>query len=206
MKILSGECDSSGGVVQITPASGRLAYLRQDFIDDLDPNRTLREEMLTAFHEYDIITKRIESYQRKLERIENSIQETDRIFSLIKDEEKNLDTAYFRNRNVSVNKVLSQMGFSLLDPDMSVSCFSGGWKMRIGLAKLLVQEPNFLLLDEPTNHLDIDNVIWLEQFLCKQKMPMIIVSHDREFLNQVCTKIYDIENGVNVCYHGNYSA
>ena len=189
----------------MSPADGRLAYLRQDFIDELNPNRTLREEMLSAFHEYNIIIKKLEDFQSQLERSGDSVNEMDRLFKLIKEEERKLDTAYFRNRDVSVNKVMSQMGFSMLDPDLPVSSFSGGWKMRIGLAKLLVQEPNFLLLDEPTNHLDIDNVIWLEQFLRKQKMPMIIVSHDREFLNQVCTKIYDVEDGVEVGYYGNYS-
>ena len=77
--------------------------------------------------------------------------------------------------------------------------------MRIGLAKILLKEPNILLLDEPTNHLDLDSVFWLEEFLQKQNVPMVIVSHDREFLDRVCTKIVDVEDGVTVTYQGNYS-
>jgi ATP-binding cassette, subfamily F, member 3 len=67
-----------------------------------------------------------------------------------------------------------------------VSHNSGGWKMRIGIAKLLLQDPNIVLLDEPTNHLDLDSVSWLEKFLVKQNIPLVVVSHDREFLDKVC--------------------
>jgi len=83
--------------------------------------------------------------------------------------------------------------------------FSGGWKMRIGLGKVLCKEPNILLLDEPTNHLDLESVEWLEDFLRNQNIPMVIVSHDREFLDQVCTKIVDAEGGICSEYDGNYS-
>ena len=77
--------------------------------------------------------------------------------------------------------------------------------MRIGLGKVLLTDPNILLLDEPTNHLDLESVEWLEEFLRSQKIPMVIVSHDREFLDQVCTKIVDTEAGVSTSYDGNYS-
>lgn len=77
--------------------------------------------------------------------------------------------------------------------------------MRIGLGKILLNEPNVLLLDEPTNHLDMDSVEWLEEFLQNQKLPMVIVSHDREFLDRVCTGIVDTEGGVAMTYPGNYS-
>lgn len=89
--------------------------------------------------------------------------------------------------------------------DQMVSSFSGGWRMRIGLGKILLNEPNVLLLDEPTNHLDMDSVEWLEEFLQNQKLPMVIVSHDREFLDRVCTGIVDTEGGVAMTYPGNYS-
>lgn len=77
--------------------------------------------------------------------------------------------------------------------------------MRIGLGKVLLQDPNVLLLDEPTNHLDLDSVEWLEDFLRNQQLPIIIVSHDREFLDRVCTKIVDTDGGECVTYQGNYS-
>ena len=70
-----------------------------------------------------------------------------------------------------------------------MASFSGGWKMRIGLGKILLTEPNILLLDEPTNHLDLESLEWMERFLTNQRIPMVIVSHDREFLDRVCTKV-----------------
>ena len=76
----------------------------------------------------------------------------------------------------------------------------GGWKMRIGLAKVLLEAPDVLLLDEPTNHLDLESVEWLESFLSEQSIAMVIVSHDREFLDRVCTKIVDTEGGVCASY------
>lgn len=89
--------------------------------------------------------------------------------------------------------------------EQPVSSFSGGWRMRIGLGKILLTDPNILLLDEPTNHLDMESVEWLESFLQNQNLPMVIVSHDREFLDRVCTGIVDTDGGIAVSYPGNYS-
>jgi len=104
-----------------------------------------------------------------------------------------------------VQKVMDMMGFVSSDADEKVSSLSGGWKMRIGLGKILLQDPNVLLLDEPTNHLDLESVEWLETFLKNQNLPMVIVSHDREFLDRVCNKIVDCEAGTTTSYDGNYS-
>ena len=104
-----------------------------------------------------------------------------------------------------VEKIMDMMGFAPSDAQLEVRAFSGGWKMRIGLGKVLLQEPGVLMLDEPTNHLDLDSVEWLETFLRTQTLPMILVSHDREFLDRVCTKIIDVEGGETVSYTGNYS-
>eukprot|EP00953_Heterococcus_sp_UTEX-ZZ885_P024350 13324-Heterococcus_DN1.PRE.5 len=141
---------------------------------------------------------------------------------------------------------MDMMGFIPEDGVSPVSAFSGGWRMRIGLGKILLQDPNILLLDEPTNHLctsaarcsiytstaavdiinvdnslagdvtithalaavyltDLESVEWLENFLQNQNLPMVIVSHDREFLDRVCTKIVDTDGGVATSYDGNYS-
>jgi len=107
--------------------------------------------------------------------------------------------------NSKVSKVMDLMGFQAEEGEYQVSMFSGGWKMRIGLGKVLLREPNVLLLDEPTNHLDLESVEWLEEFLRNQNLPMVIVSHDREFLDQVCTKVVDAEGGICMEYQGNYS-
>lgn len=101
---------------------------------------------------------------------------------------------------------MNLMGFEEDEEDYLVAMFSGGWKMRIGLGKVLLHEPNILLLDEPTNHLDLESVEWLEAFLIEQKIPMVIVSHDREFLDRVCNKIVDAEGGICSVYdNSNYS-
>jgi ABC transporter len=91
--------------------------------------------------------------------------------------------------DTKVEKVMDMMGFLPRDGAAPVSSFSGGWRMRIGLGKILLRDPNVLLLDEPTNHLDLESVEWLENFLQNQNLPMVIVSHDREFLDRVCTRV-----------------
>jgi ATP-binding cassette subfamily F protein 3 len=98
------------------------------------------------------------------------------------------------------------MGFEATDGDRYVSEFSGGWQMRMGLGKILLQAPDVLLLDEPTNHLDLDTIEWLEGYLKKLTTPMVIVSHDREFLDRLCTQIVETERGVSTTYLGNYTA
>jgi ATPase subunit of ABC transporter with duplicated ATPase domains len=119
-----------------------------------------------------------------------------------------LDTADAGAIDRRVDKVMAAMGFAPNDAEAPVSSFSGGWKMRIGLAKTLLQEPQVLLLDEPTNHMDLESVEWLEKYLQTQteKLALVIVSHDREFLDRVCTKIVETNQGVAYSYNGNYRA
>ena len=123
----------------------------------------------------------------------------------LSDAQSDADRLDAYNLEGKVDRVLDQMGFGTADAHAKVGSFSGGWKMRIGLGKILLQDPNILLLDEPTNHLDLESVEWLEQFLSNQNIPMVIVSHDREFLDRVCTKIVDTVSGVTFSYDGNYS-
>lgn len=104
-----------------------------------------------------------------------------------------------------MKKIMDLMGFTDDEGEDLVASFSGGWKMRIGLGKALLQNPSVLLLDEPSNHLDLQSIEWLEAFLRQQAIPMVIVSHDREFLDQVCNKIVDAEGGICTEYNSNYS-
>jgi ATP-binding cassette subfamily F protein 3 len=105
-----------------------------------------------------------------------------------------------------IEKIFPEMGFEAEDGDRLVSAFSGGWQMRMSLGKILLQKPDLLLLDEPTNHLDLETIEWLETYLKGVKTPMVIVSHDREFLDRLCTQIVETERGVSTTYLGNYSA
>ncbi|PKI39046.1 hypothetical protein CRG98_040573 [Punica granatum] len=100
---------------------------------------------------------------------------------------------------------MPELGFAPEDSDRLVASFSSGWQMRMSLGKILLQEPDLLLLDEPTNHLDLDTIEWLEGYLNKQQIPMVIISHDRAFLDQLCTKIVETEMGVSSTFEGNYS-
>lgn len=101
---------------------------------------------------------------------------------------------------------MPELDFAAEDGDRLVSAFSGGWQMRMSLGKILLQEPDLLLLDEPTNHLDLETIEWLETYLKSLSTPMVIVSHDREFLDRLCTQIVETERGVSTTYLGNYSA
>jgi ATP-binding cassette, subfamily F, member 3 len=105
-----------------------------------------------------------------------------------------------------IEKILPDLGFAIEDGDRLVSAFSGGWQMRMSLGKILLQSPDILLLDEPTNHLDLETIEWLETYLRGLLTPMVIVSHDREFLDRLCTQIVETERGVSSTYLGNYSA
>ncbi|MFM7442282.1 MAG: ATP-binding cassette domain-containing protein, partial [Snowella sp.] len=104
-----------------------------------------------------------------------------------------------------IEKIMPEMGFDLEDGDRLVSAFSGGWQMRMSLGKILLQKPDILLLDEPTNHLDLETIEWLEKYLKGLNTPMVIVSHDREFLDRLCNQIVETERGVSTTYLGNYS-
>ncbi len=120
-------------------------------------------------------------------------------------------SSYFEARDgyridVKIKQVLNGMGFGSTPTDRVISTLSGGEKTRLALAKLLLQEPNLLILDEPTNHLDFETLMWLEDYLKGYKGAIIIVSHDRYFLNKVCTRICEIEQGRLTSYRGDYSS
>ena len=108
--------------------------------------------------------------------------------------------------DVKIKQVLNGMGFGSTPTDRVISTLSGGEKTRLALAKLLLEEPNLLILDEPTNHLDFETLMWLEDYLKGYKGAIIIVSHDRYFLNKVCTRICEIEQGRLTSYRGDYSS
>jgi len=206
IRILAGELEPTTGDVVKSSKDVRVAVLRQEFVDELVPERTLREEFLSVFEVENQILTDLREAEAELENTPpdqaDKMQEILDRMQELQNKAENKGVYALESR---VKKTMDLMGFTEDEGEDLVASFSGGWKMRIGLGKVLLKDPNVLLLDEPTNHLDLQSVEWLEAFLRQQNIPMVIVSHDREFLDQVCTKIVDAEGGICTEYDGNYS-
>lgn len=200
LKIISGQEEPTAGEV-IRPANLHIAYLTQEF--EVDPARTVREEFWTVFEEENRIQLELAQVTRQMEqadpdRLEPLLHRMDRL-------QRQFESLHGYELDARIDKILPEMGFEPEDSDRLVSAFSGGWQMRMSLGKILLQKPDLLLLDEPTNHLDLETIEWLETYLKGLTIPMVIVSHDREFLDRLCTQIVETERGVSTTYLGNYS-
>ena len=201
LKIIAGEIEPTAGEV-IRPASLHIAYLTQEF--EVDPTRTVREEFWTVFREANDVQHGLTQVQRDMETA--NPEELDRLINKLDRLQRQFEALDGYGLEAQIEKILPEMGFQAEDGDRLVSAFSGGWQMRMSLGKILLQKPDLLLLDEPTNHLDLETIEWLEIYLKGLKNPMVIVSHDREFLDRLCTQIVETERGVSTTYLGNYSA
>ncbi|BAY07320.1 ribosomal protection-like ABC-F family protein [Calothrix sp. NIES-2098] len=201
LKIISGEIEPTSGEI-IRPASLHIAYLNQEF--EVDPTRTVREEFWTVFKEANQVQLFIAQVTRDMETA--TPEELDRLIHKLDRLQRQFEALDGYGLEARIGKILPEMGFEPEDGDRLVSAFSGGWQMRMSLGKILLQKPDLLLLDEPTNHLDLETIEWLENYLKSLVTPMVIVSHDREFLDRLCTQIVETERGVSTTYLGNYSA
>jgi ATP-binding cassette subfamily F protein 3 len=201
LKIIAGEMEPTTGEV-IRPASLHIAYLTQEF--EVDPSRTVKEEFWRAFGEANQVHESLAQVQRAMETAD--AEELDRLIHKLDRSQRQFEALDGYGLEAQIEKILPEMGFEPEDGDRLVSAFSGGWQMRMSLGKILLQKPDLLLLDEPTNHLDLETIEWLETYLKGVKTPMVIVSHDREFLDRLCTQIVETERGVSTTYLGNYSA
>lgn len=201
LKIIAGEIEPTAGEV-IRPNSLHIAYLTQEF--EVDPTRTVREEFWTVFKEANLVQQSLAQVQTDMETADP--EELDRLIHKLDRLQRQFEALDGYGLEAQIEKILPEMGFEQEDSDRLVSAFSGGWQMRMSLGKILLQKPDLLLLDEPTNHLDLETIEWLETYLKGLKTPMVIVSHDREFLDRLCTQIVETERGVSTTYLGNYSA
>ncbi|CAI8598782.1 unnamed protein product [Vicia faba] len=203
MRIIAGlEEPDSGNVMKAKP-NMKIAFLSQEF--EVSQSRTVREEFMSAFKEEMEVATKLEKVQKALEGSGNDLELMGRLldeFDLLQRQAQsvNLDVV-----DSKISKLMPDLGFAVEDSDRLVASFSGGWQMRMCLGKILLQEPDLLLLDEPTNHLDLDTIEWLEEYLNMQDVPMVIISHDRAFLDQLCTKIVETDMGVSRTFEGNYS-
>ena len=200
LKIISGELSFDSGERTISKNT-TIGYLSQEFIvrEDL----SIYEEMITCFDEIISLEANLEklSYELTLENIENDPGLLDR-FDRLQNEVLTHKDYHYKSK---IESVLYGLDFTKDVFDKKISTFSGGEKTRLSMAKLLLSEPDLLILDEPTNHLDMENVAWLENYLSSYNGAIVIVSHDRYFLDKVVNVVYNLEFGKLKKYVGNYS-
>lgn len=201
LKIIAGEIEPTAGEV-IRPASLHIAYLTQEF--EVDPTRTVKEEFWRAFSEANKVHEELMQVHRDMETA--TPEKLDKLIHKMDKFQRQFEALDGYGLEAQIDKILPDLGFEQGDADRLVSAFSGGWQMRMSLGKILLQKPDLLLLDEPTNHLDLETIEWLETYLKGLITPMVIVSHDREFLDRLCNQIVETERGVSTTYLGNYSA
>jgi len=202
LKIIAGEIEPTAGQV-VRPSSLKIAYLSQEF--DIEESRTVKQEMWQAFQEVREIQKELAVVHHHLENLKDG-EDYEPILKKMDRLQRQFEDHNGYELESRIDKLLPELGFKIDDGDRFVSEYSGGWQMRMGLGKILLQSPDLLLLDEPTNHLDLETIEWLEKYLRSLSTPMVIISHDREFLDRLCTSIVETERGVSMTYLGNYSS
>ena len=202
LKILCGMQKPTAGNIAV-PADTTLGYLPQVMV--LQDDTTVKEEARKAFADNTRLKEKVERMNREL--TERTDYESEEYMLLV----ERFTQAHERwlmiggeNYEAEIERTLTGLGFSREDFDRPTSEFSGGWRMRIELAKILLSKPDVLLLDEPTNHLDIDSIQWLEQFLTQSSGAVVLVSHDRAFINNVTNRTLEISCGRAIDYRVKY--
>lgn len=204
LKILSGEQVPTSGTVSIQKDC-TIGYLPQVMI--LSDGHTVRQEAEKAFTHISSQQERVEALSRELSsRTDYESADYLQLVETFSYESERFQMMGGMNYQAALERTLQGLGFSTSDFDRPTSEFSGGWRMRIELAKLLLQSPDVLLLDEPTNHLDIESIQWLEQFLARSPGAVVLVSHDRAFLNNVTNRTLEIACGRATDYRVSYDA
>lgn len=204
MRIIAGlEEPSSGQVVK--QGAPRIVYLQQEF--DVDLRRTVRQELFQAFGEAAEVLNRQSEVEEAMggEAAAADPELLNRLIEELGNLQSRFEALHGYELDARIDKLLPTIGFTPEGAELRVGDYSGGWQMRIALGKILLQEPDLLLLDEPTNHLDVETIQWLEDYLIGQTVPLVVISHDRAFLDRVCNQIVETERGVSRSYLGNYS-
>jgi len=203
MKIIAGEQKPSRGHVRF-PKDAVIAYL---------PQHLLTEDNCTVFEEASKAFKHVFAMRDEMEQLNKALEtrtdyESDEYMSII-EKVSDLGEKFYAlediNYDAEVEKALRGLGFKREDLHRLTSEFSGGWRMRIELAKILLQKPDLILLDEPTNHIDIESVIWLEDFLINKAKAVVVISHDRAFVDNITNRTIEVTMGRIYDYKANYS-
>ena len=190
LKIIAGVNPPSTGVVTM-PKGSKVGYLPQEM--EHNENATILEEASSAFVEVQDMEARLESITKELgERTDYESDEYGRLIEELTTTNERIDLLGGATQEEQVQRILQGLGFTPEDMSRKMSEFSGGWKMRVELAKLLLASPELLLLDEPTNHLDLESIEWLEGFLLQSSSSILLISHDRTFLDNLTTRTIEI--------------
>ncbi|MEO7991305.1 MAG: ABC-F family ATP-binding cassette domain-containing protein [Chryseolinea sp.] len=198
LKIINGEYKIDGGSISMSNECS-IGFLNQDLLS-FQTEDSILEVAMTAFREVVDIERQMEAVIHKLE-TEYSEDLVDKL-SKLQEKYEHMDGYTVQSK---AEEILEGIGFKTEDLHRPLKTFSGGWRMRVMLAKLLLEKPSLLMMDEPTNHLDLPSIEWVENYLRNYDGAIIIVSHDRIFLDNVVTKVVEVTQGQLISYEGNYS-
>ncbi len=202
LRVLAGLHEADGGKIEQAKFV-TLGYLPQDGLECA--GKSLYDEVATAFSDVLETRSRLQEAEEKLQELETTDPAYYDLLEVIGDLEHRLEDLDESRIPARIASVLHGLGFDGRDMEKPTEKFSGGWQMRIALAKLLLREPSLLLLDEPTNHLDIEAQQWLETWLARYHGAVLLVSHDRSFLDALCNRTFLLSRGTLTDYAGNYS-
>lgn len=202
LKMIADEIDFDSGEIH-KPQSVILGYFAQS--SHVNSNDTIYNEMLSVFAETIKLKGQLEELSLKMAEEDPSSEQYLRIIEQYQNLNHRFELMSGYTYESEINNILNRFKFNEIGFDQKISNLSGGQKTRLALAKLLLQKPDVLILDEPTNHLDIDTIEWLEGYLKKYSGAVVIVSHDRYFIDQIATTVYEIEYRKCTKYKGNYS-
>lgn len=203
LNVLTGGLDYEEGSVSLT--NGKvIGYLHQN--SGLSNGRTIQQEMEAVFADLIALGQEVDALQKQMAQVHDNPQEYERVSAEYQKKLARFEAKDGYQIEVKINTVLNGMGFGNYDRNIVTNNLSGGEKTRLATARLLLLEPDLLILDEPTNHLDFKTLNWLEDYLSSYKGALLVVSHDRYFLNRLVDHIWELERTVLTTYRGNYSS
>ena len=203
LNVLTGELDYEEGTVSLT--NGKvIGYLHQN--SGLSNGKTIQQEMEAVFADLLALGEEVDALQRQMAQVHDDPTAYEKVSAEYQKKLARFEAADGYQVQVKINTVLGGMGFASYDRNIITDNLSGGEKTRLATARLLLLEPDLLILDEPTNHLDFKTLNWLEDYLSSYKGALLVVSHDRYFLNRLVDHIWELERTVLTTYRGNYSS
>ncbi|WP_296628865.1 ABC-F family ATP-binding cassette domain-containing protein [uncultured Negativibacillus sp.] len=203
LNVLTGGLDYEEGSVSVT--NGKvIGYLKQN--SGLSNGKTIQQEMEAVFADLIALGKEVDALQKQMAQVHDDPQTYEQVSAEYQKKLARFEARDGYHIDVKINTILGGMGFANYDRNIITDNLSGGEKTRLAIARLLLLEPDLLILDEPTNHLDFKTLGWLEDYLSSYKGAILVVSHDRYFLNRLVDHIWELERTVLTCFRGNYSS